>query len=491
MFIGLIVILFIFGGSWFAGRAEPAAANRMELGDATQNGTNFYSYLPKVLNMPDAQTLFGVEVSKLQTGNNFNLIRSADFYFVRRNGLLWSAVEPVKNGGYNWGNVASLEQELLLASQNGLRPILIVRSTPSWAQRFNGYFCGPMKDEYFDEFGAFLAAAVARYSSPPYNVDYFEIWNEPDVDPAISPPDQVFGCWGDNGDKYYGGRKYGQMLNVVAPMMRAANPKVKILIGGLLLDCDPRNPPPGENCKPSKFLEGILVSGAKNSFDGVSFHAYDFYNYWNANTFGNPRWNSGKLNSEPNGVMQPVMSTKIAFINGVLGNFGATGKFLINSEVALVCGPALASPGGTGCEAADNSTFEQMKKAYAAQAYAVGLYEKLRANIWFSMEGWRNSGLVYGNGTPRPAYYAIKFAEDMLWQAVPISKITNYPNVVGYKFFTPAANNLWIIWATDGTSKNITLPATPKAIRDSAGNSVTVTGTSVTLSIQPYYIEMP
>ena len=58
---------------------------------------------------------------------------------------------------------------------------------------------------YFDDFGEFLAAAVNRYSGPPYNVRHFEIWNEPDIDPDLVPGDSLFGCWGDSDDDLYGG----------------------------------------------------------------------------------------------------------------------------------------------------------------------------------------------------------------------------------------------------------------------------------------------
>lgn len=494
-----ILALFVAAGltaaALIASRPVQASASNIEGTVSSDfrpsgNSTPTELYLPMLTtrrNMPD---LYGVQIEPINS-YLLGLSNQAGLDWLRRNGLFWSFVQPTSTGGYQWGNVAFLDAELLAAQQNNKEVILVVRSTPGWAQLYSGVKCGPMKQSNFDEFGAFLAAAVTRYSAPPYNVEYFEIWNEPDVDSTLVDPDEVYGCWGDNSDPYYGGGYYGQMLKVVYPMMKAANPNVKVVIGGLLLDCDPRNPPQGQTCKPSKFLEGILRAGAKNSFDGVSFHAYDYYNSA-IDTYGNPNWGSGKLNNEPNGVMIPVMIKKAGFIEQVLATFGATGKFLMNTETALICGGANDPPGLPGCVASDTSPYELMKQSYAAQSYAQAFEKKLRANIWFTMRGWRNSGLVYTSGAgPRPAYHSVDFSQEMLGEAVYAGAITTYTNVQGYRFVTPDYGNLWLLWATNGDTVNVTLPASPVAIWDSDGDSVQANGTSLNLTLEPYYIQMP
>lgn len=493
LFVMLIVAVSVVSLLLSTGRIAPASASAQTgLVSTTirssQTMTQTDYYLPLVMGKYNLPNLYGAQIEPV----NFYLLGLADqagMYWLRRNGLFWNAIQPTSTSGYLWNNAATLEAELLAARQMNQHVILVVRGTPAWAQKISGVSCGPIKSQNFDEFGAFMAAAVTRYSGPPYYVEYFEIWNEPDVDPALVDPDEVYGCWGDNSDPYYGGRYYGQMLNVVYPMMKAANPNIKILVGGLLLDCDPRIP--GQTCKPSKYLEGILTAGAKNSFDGVSFHAYDYYSS-TFDTYGNPNWGSGKLYNEPDGEMIPVAKKKSDFIEQVLASFGATGKFLMNTETALICGDPFDPPGSPGCDASDTSPYELMKKAYAGHTYAQAVQEKLRANIWFSMRGWRNSGLVYSvGGEPRPAYYAIGFSQDMLGEAVFTGGITTYTNVQGYKYYTPEYSNLWVMWATDGSTVSITLPATPIAIWDADGDPVSINGTSLDLTIEPYYIQMP
>ena len=487
------VIAVLMAGLYILGPSISVQAVRLAPAAAAAEagvGEGFPEYLPVIFQTFNAPSIFGVEMTTINPGLVLTMVKDMGSYWMRNTALLWSEVEPVNNGGYQWSNVDNLEAELIATSQAGMQTVLVVRSTPSWAQLFPGVLCGPMQQAYFDDFGDFLVATVNRYSVPPYNVRHFEIWNEPDVDSTKVPPDQVYGCWGDKNKPLYGGEYYGSMLKVVYPMMKAANPSITVLVGGLLLDCDPRNPPPGKTCHPSYFLEGILTAGAKNSFDGISFHAYDFYNA-TLNTFGNPNWNSGKYNNELNGSLRPVLINKVDFIEEVLAAFNVTGKILINTESALLCGGSFDPPGQPPCDAVDTSPYEIMKAAYAAQVFPAAIGEGLAANLWFTVTGWRNSGLVYTDKTPRPAYHAFDFSESMLLHADYKAPVLGYPMITGYKFDLLNGHDLWIVWAWTGGPKVMNLPNVPLAIWDATGDPVTVTGTTVTLTVEPYYLEMP
>ena len=489
----LMLIIVLIAGLSFFGRSvtvQAVRSNNAPVGGDLPAVGELLEYLPLIFSDFNVPVVFGVEMTTINPGQVLTMVEELGSYWMRNNGLLWSAVEPVDNGGYQWGNVAALEAELIATSEAGMRTILVVRSTPSWAQLKPGVFCGPMKQAFFDDFGAFLVAAVNRYSAPPFNVKHFEIWNEPDVDPTKVPPDQIFGCWGDKNDPLYGGGYYGSMLKVVYPMMKGANPTIKVLVGGLLLDCDPRNPPAGKSCAPSRFLEGILTAGAKNSFDGVSFHAYDFYNAA-LDTFGNPNWHSGKYENESNGSMRPVVIKKVEFLNEVLAAFNTTGKFLMNTESALLCGGNFDPPGQPPCDAEDTSPFEIMKAAYIAQAFPAAIDKRLDANLWFTVTGWRNSGLVYTDKTPRPAYHAFDFSETMLRTADYKGLVQGYPGITGYRFERTNGNDLWLVWAWGGGPQVMNLPAVPLAIWDATGDPVAVNGTTVTLTVEPFYVEMP
>jgi alpha-L-arabinofuranosidase len=117
-----------------------------------------------------------------------------------------------------------------------------------------------------------MAEVVRRYSRAPYNVLYWEIGNEPDA--YIFPNDSVYGCWGVKDDPYYGGEAYGRMLTAVAAAMKAVNPNVKILNGGLLLDKAYSSADPAT--RSGRFFEGVLRAGAGPAIDILSFHSYDY-----------------------------------------------------------------------------------------------------------------------------------------------------------------------------------------------------------------------
>src|SRR5450759_920104 len=103
------------------------------------------------------------------------------------------------------------------------------------------------------------------------------------------------------------------MLKTAYPAIKAASPSAQVLFGGLLMDCKP------EICSDdvknrSHFLEGALVNGAGDFFDGVSFHAYDYYQgvlgqYSNSNW--GAAWNT----------TGPVLLVKAAYLRQLLDQY--------------------------------------------------------------------------------------------------------------------------------------------------------------------------
>jgi hypothetical protein len=196
--------------------------------------------------------------------------------WVRRNALWWFNVEP-EPGVRNWNGVAGLEEELRQVAAANMQMVLIVRGAPEWAQQTPGLRCGLLKQDALDEFAAFLTDAVQRYKEPPYNVKYWELGNEPDIDPSLTSMTSVFGCMGDIGDpNYYGGGKYAELLKAAYPAIKAADAEAQVIVGGLLMDCDPVQPPETASgqpmyCTPSRYLEGILVNGGGDYFERLEY----------------------------------------------------------------------------------------------------------------------------------------------------------------------------------------------------------------------------
>lgn len=417
-----------------------------------------------------SSSIFGVELATLNTAGGLPQAKTLGAKWLRRNGLVWSDIEPSEDAR-NWGAASALEQELRDASAQGFEVILIVRSAPAWAQ-LAGKKCGPIRPDKNAAFAAFLHDAVARYSVAPYNVKYWEIWNEPDADPAGFGGNEEFGCMGDPTDEFYGGGAYGNLLKAAYPQIKSASPAAQVLFGGLLLDCDPITPPTGKNCQPAKFLEGALRAGAGPYFDGVSFHAYDYYSYADGK-FGNSNWGA---NWNTTG---PVTLVKARFIREALNRYAAGDKFLINTEGSLIL--------FNGKNTSDS--LEYTKADYAIKMYTVCMAEKLRACVWYSMKGWNFSGLVNASLEPGYPFRAIQFLIPRLQNATFVTERTGTAGVKAYEFLNTQGKRILIAWSADGATRSLTLEAVPAVIYDLFGTTQ-IRSQTVNLTEAPFIIEL-
>lgn len=500
--IFFVIIFSIILGLLFTSLAETRPTfgmlNEKENSESQiESGAGYISYLP-LIQQPRSETVAGMQMNYISYSSGLSQLADTQSYWVGGAPILWSEIESTP-GNYNWSKAASSEKQWQLASSEGLWPIGNVRSTPLWAQLFSGDFCGPIKEQYFDEFAEFMRQLVSRYSVPPYNVKYWEIWNEPDVDHRIVGGNSQFGCWGNYDDSFYGGGYYAKMLKAVYPAMKSANPNVQVLVGGLLLDCDPNKA--GNNCVSSKFFEGIVRNGGGSYFDGVSFHAYNYFSY----TWGLPEadrysknlghYKSNNLWSSAWNTTGPVFIEKAGYLNGILSKYGVTGKYLLNTEDAVncsVCNGELVQPYN------ENPTpaFETTKAYYIAQAYAAAKNLGLRANLWYSLQGWEkyNTGLINSDLSEREGFTAYRVATQKLDRADSLGLLTSADispvnGIRGYKF-SHQNQQTWVVWSLDGNDHAVTLLSgnTLTGITDAFGVAQPLS-TSITITIKPLYIE--
>ncbi len=457
---------------------QAVGASQNEDVEAAASSAIYNLHMPFMRQNYPMQTAFGVEMRFITAEHKLEEVSTAGTTWVRKNGLLWSDVQPDNPTVYNWTAVAELEKELIDAYKRGMSVILVVRSTPRWAQVQDGIYCGRMKD--VNTFASFLEAAVRRYSVPPYNVKHWQIWNEPDVDPGFVPPNSPFGCLGSSDENvpYEGAEFYANLLKASYPRVKAADPSSKVMIGGLLMGCDPRLPP---YCTydQSTYLEGLLVNGAANAFDGIGFHAYndytgtvgDYYNWgWNY-----PNSDSGRV---------PALVTKTRFIREVLNQYSVSGKFLMATEISLRCGHFMTDP-----YCVNTTDFDTTKAIYIAQAYAAAIAEGLQGVIWYStVDPWLKSGLFDDSDPQNKAYRAYAFSRSKLGDMRGGREIVELPGVKGYEF-NNGRRMVWVIWSRDGAPAVANLSSAPKGAWDMYGGSVSLNGLSVNVTPQPVYVE--
>lgn len=358
--------------------------------------------------------------------------------------LNWAHIEP-SEGKRDWHTMESLERSLVNARASGMEVVLILGGTPPWAEDRSHVLCGGKVDpEKYPALAAFAADMVARYHQPPYEVTFFEFWNEPEVEAFL-------GCWGDPSDDYFGGEAYGRMLQAVYPAVKQAAPTAQVLTGGLLLDCDPRlgitlSTGEPKDCRPGRFLEGALKAGAGAALDGVSYHGYDYYGgelgvYSNANF---------AAHSETTG---SVSGPKAAYIRDLLAAAGVANKYLINTEAGLICS-------GPTC-----STYEfQSTKAWLAVEQAIQAFADGNiGNIWYSVYGFRESAILRPDLSPYPVYYSFQFI-NMVLESTRTAQLTNLdPDLFSYEL-NRSHDRMTVLWNRRNAEKLIHLDQLPSEI---------------------------
>ncbi len=419
--------------------------------------------------------IMGVQVGR-QTDQILSRLAEANNLWVRVGLLNWAAVEP-EEGARQWDSAASLAKNLQAYSAQGINVILTVDMTPAWAQKIPGYSCGPVREDKLASFAQFMQDTVEHFGKPPYNVKYWELGNEPDIDPQLVDPDGVIGCWGDASDPYYGGGYYADMLKVVYPAIKAADPQAQVLVGGLLLDCDPTNPPDGKDCQPSKFLEGILRAGGGSDFDLISFHGYPQYS-------SNPDLDTDR--DFPSwSARGGVVMGKVDFLREVMAAYQVD-KPLLLTESSLIC----SEKNTVDCNPPGQAFF-QAQADYLVKVYVRDWASNLAGTIWYTFEGpgWRYGSLLDENQDPRPAFQAYQFLLKELAEAKYNKVIDRYPGIDAYQF-TAAGKLIWVLWSDNGKPVAISLPEGSTQALDKYGQPLTADQQGMLPVSSPIYIEL-
>ncbi len=170
-------------------------------------------------------------------------------------------------------------------------------------------------------------------------------------------------------------------------------PTRRILIGGLALDTPNTTDP--KLGKPENFFEGILRSGAGNSFDIVAFHSYPWFSNrpldydYDADTLG--PWKS----------LGGFTLGKAKFLRAFMAKYGVVDKPLFLNETSMICSmpPVSTCPGPVFYRAQVNFLIRMLARGWAAD---------IRQFSWFTLDwpGYRSGSLLDQNQRPRQVYTA-------------------------------------------------------------------------------------
>lgn len=426
--------------------------------EQTLTTTQQVIYLPLSMKYSPWLNPFGAEAGAL-------LVRGSEVYsstvnlpakWVRLNARVsWRFLQPEEGGAIDWPQLANFETELRHLKEVGITPIVIIDDYPRWATdntvRWDGLptSCGRLLEDKVDDFAIFVTAIVNRYKTAEFNVRNWELGNEPDVDPNMVKPDNVFGCWGDIDDPYYGGERYGRMIIAVSTAIKAADPTAQVWIGGLLLD----KPEETDLLKghPELFFEGILRSGAAPYFDVVPYHVYPGYGWQTVRDFDllPPTWFD----------WGGATVGKARYLRQVMQAYGVSKPVFLN-ETSFICAYDPKYPNNyPWCETPGDDFYDlqaNLAVRMATRAYS----ENVMGLIWYTIDGpgWRWGSLLDGDQSPRPAYSAYSYLINQYRNSRVLGRVSYETGIEAYAF-DRGTERLDVLWSIYDETITATIPA--------------------------------
>jgi len=433
-------------------------------------------YLPLV-GLPARPSPFGFESNPSMPAQPQIRARAADLgaSWVRLNGALWHEVQPEADGAYNWQALARLDDAITTARTLGLTPVVVIRGTPLWAAVAPSH-CAAIRDDRLEAFAAFLEELATRYRG---QVDYWELGNEPDVDPRLLPVDSPYGCMGDIDDPYYGGERYGRMLQVAAPALRRGNPQARIVFGGLLLGAPSSSDP--TRGTPEHFFEGALRAGAGAYFDILAYHAYPYY-------FGDPTVDPDTATPHEWSLWGGWTLGKARYLRAVMSRYGVDKPLWLN-ETSVVCPDSWSH-----CNP-PNAAFFVVQAHHLVRMVARATAAGVAQITWYTLEGpgWFSTSLLDGAQQPRPAYHAFQQMTRMILPFSEVAGVDYGPGIEAYRF-VKGPTVVDVLWSRDHTVRSVEVPS--DRFLDSRhfdgstlASYVNGSTTSLDIGLAPVYIE--
>jgi hypothetical protein len=372
--------------------------------------------------------------------------------------LIWAAIEPANTTPDNYTWPAVFEDSLVRLSAERVRVILTLTGNPSWAASYAG---GPIDHVAIAELVEFVTAAVARYSLPPYNVQHWEFYNEPDNGSQF---------YAENGWGYWGNEPaaYAAMLAAVYQPIKTVDPQALIVFGGLAYDWWTSDGGPFVQ----EFLDGVLQAGGGDFFDIMNFHYYPPFD---------PNWED----------YGPGIVGKATYLRDKLASYDVY-KPLICTETTAV------------------SDDHEVQSRYVPQVYTRSLAADLGVTIWFYFIdrdelGFEKPGLLNPDLSPKPAYHAYWTLARQLATASYVRLLTvpetGSAQIEAHEFVLPwGATRIIVAWTRDEQQHEMWLAADRLVLVDKFGARTPVDDRDdgmfdgrlwVTIPPSPVYLRIP
>lgn len=422
-------VAFVLAAYW---RAQPLEAKAPDSGTgvvarsaSVSAGEAYTIYVPSLSRWYDEEAPpFGVQFyGALDGDSGLEELTDAGANWIRLH-ISWGSIEPSNTTpeNYNWSR---LDASVIDATDRNVELILTLAGQPAWAAV---YPQGPVTDT--KDIEEFLGALVERYDgdgvadapgSP--RVTYFELYNEPDNGDLGHAVHGGWGCWGDFDDDVPGcgdAKDYAGLLQLLHPLVKEANPRARLVLGGLALDWFAPDGPFDPN-----FLDTLLAACQGHAcFDVMNFHYYPPFR---------SRWD-------------PYGTAIIGKANYVRERLAAAGR----TDAPVMCTE-------TTWDSAASWGSDELQSRYAIKVYVRGMAADLDVVTWYwarDREAGGGAGLLDVGLQPKDSYRAFQGMTRMLSHALYRRRLTlaetGDVRIEGYVFQTPGCR-LDVVWTEDDT----------------------------------------
>lgn len=147
------------------------------------------------------------------------LMREAGVQWAREE-ISWDKLQRTKGGPFLWGGDGSgfynYDRSIERMTKAGINVLGLLAYNPAWFKSKN-----PTVDEWLSDYGTYVYETVARYGRDRKQIQYWEIWNEPNIRPSGYE------------SGLYTIKDYVRVLDTARAAAKAADPNAVIVLGGI------------------------------------------------------------------------------------------------------------------------------------------------------------------------------------------------------------------------------------------------------------------
>ncbi len=392
----------------------------------------------------------------------------------------WASAEPNKADPYDPVYLASVENALKLAQDQGLKVIVTFSDVPKWASDRAFWYRNPYKQKGYDRRYAMKTntatlAAFQRFTRyvahefRAYDVWGYECWNEPNLHLTLYPQSTAK-------DKNYGAHVYVKMLRRFSRGISSGDPGARRLAGATA----PRGYSASSSLRlrrmmtsPQRFARTIKAARVEKLFDAYSHHPYTPGASRKNQPEAAPRDPSTTVNLRNLGALLKIFPKKSFYLTEYGYQTTACGSFS-GQKVSLT-----------------------QQASYLRRAYTYAKrYRQVKLLMWFLLDdfspssdpkdwagfytGLREIDSVDHTMKPKPAYYVFAGNTTLTLDDVPASvakgESVTLTGVLSSVTAGPVEGATLVVQSRASASKPWTTVAPPKPVTDAKGAySITLT----------------